>query len=219
MANNSNTTQALLPFAEIRDDCVVMRDATLRSVLLVSSINFALKGPDEQNAIIYGYISFLNSLNFPLQIIIQSRPLIIDGYLSNLKKLEKEQTNDLLRQQIADYHDFLKELLGMGQIMTKKFYVSVPFVGIKKQKKKFFERLTDAFSSASILKMSEKRFAEFRDELQKRIELVASGLTSLGLQVVQLDTQSLVELLYNTYNPELAGTQIMAQTQDLRIEN
>lgn len=212
------STQKFLSIAEIKDDVVVLRDGSVRTVLLVSSINFALKGEDEQNAIIQAYVSFLNSISFPLQIVIQSRNLNIDNYLTKLANLEKEQTNELLRMQIADYRSFLGELLELGQIMTKKFYVVVPFSGVKKEKKKFWEQLMDAFSPARTITLSRKNFEHYKEELMKRVDFVSSGLSSTGLSAVALDTQSLIELYYNTYNPEIAEAQKMADINQLRVE-
>src|SRR3989344_7813602 len=212
------STQKYLSIAEIKDDVVVLKDGSVRSVLLVSSINFALKGEDEQNAIIQSYVGFLNSLSFPLQIVIQSRNLNIDNYLTKLSNLEKEQTNELLRMQIADYRSFLGELLELGQIMTKKFYAVVPFSGIKKEKKKFWEQVLDAFSPARSITLSQKKFEHYKEELMKRVDFVMSGLSAAGLSAVPLDTQSLIELYYNTYNPEMADAQKLADVNQLRIE-
>lgn len=211
------STQQYLDIAEVRDDAVILRNGSIRAVLLVSSVNFALKGEDEQNALIYAYINFLNSLEFPLQILIQSRNLNIDGYLLKLANLEKEQTNELLRMQIADYQAFLKELLELGQIMTKKFYVIVPYSGVTEQKRKFWERLTDVFFAAKAIKMSEKHYINYREELQKRVDFVRSGLSSVELASVQLGTQSLLELFYNTYNPEMAESEKMSDINKLQI--
>jgi len=212
------STQKFLDIAEIKDDIVILKDGTVRAVLLVSSINFALKGEDEQNALIQAYISFLNTLGFPLQIVIQSRRLNIDQYLDKLLVLEKQQTNELMRRQIADYRSYLKELLDLGQIMTKKFYVTVPFMGIKKAKKKFIERLSETFRPAVAVTMSKKRYETYREELDKRINYIASGLGSIGLNAVQLDTQSLIELFYNAYNPEIVDFQKMQDVGKLRVE-
>ena len=222
MKKNSNkvnqATQNFLNIAEIKDDTVVLKDGGVRAVLLVSSVNFALKGQDEQNALIQAYVGFLNSINFPLQIVIQSRNLNIDGYLGKLKNIEKEQTNELLRRQIADYTDFLRELLDLGQIMTKKFFVAVPFSGVSQEKKKFFSQLADALSPARTISLSKKRFENYKDELDKRVDYVASGLSSMSLKTVRLDTQSLIELYYNTYNPELAEVQRLTDISKVRVD-
>lgn len=212
------STQQYLDIAEIRDNVIVLRDGTIRGVLLVSSINFALKSEDEQNAIIQGYISFLNSLDAPVQILIQSRNLNIDNYLNKLEVLEKNQTNELLKIQITDYRAFLKELLDLGQIMTKKFYVVVPFDGIKKKKKSFFERLMDVFYVAKTIKMSHKIFSQYLEELNKRVGFIRSGLESIGLISIPLETQSLIELFYNVYNPEQADLEKITEIDKLRLE-
>ena len=214
----SDSTQKYLDIAEIKDDTVVLRDGSVKSVLLVSSINFALKGDDEQNAIIQSYVSFLNSLDFPLQIVIQSRNLNIDSYLDKLRKLEKDQSNEQLRLQIVNYTDFLIELLSLGQIMTKKFYVVVPFSGIKQDKKKFIGMLMDAFSPARSISLSKKKFDHYKEGLLKRVDVVSSGLSSMGLMAMPLDTQSLIELFYNSYNPETAESQKMVDVNQLRTE-
>jgi len=211
------STQRFLDIAEIRDNLMMMRDGTLRAVILVSSINFALKGEDEQNAIIQAYVSFLNSFTFPVQIVVQSRRLNIDHYMEKLSRLEKEQTNELLRMQIADYRDFLKELLDLGEIMTKKFYVVVPFFGIEKTKKGFFSRLMETLSAAPNIKMSQKHFMQYENEIKKRVDSVRSGLSSIGLATIQLETQSLIELFYNTYNPELAESEKLVDISKLQM--
>ena len=217
-AKPTQSTQRYLDIAEIKDDTVVLRDGGVRAVLLVSSINFALKGEDEQNAIIQAYVSFLNSLSWPLQIVIQSRNLNIDGYLTKLENLEKEQTNELLRLQIADYRAFLRDLLDLGEIMTKKFYVVVPYSGASKDKKKFWEMTLDAFSPARVINLSRKKFNRCRDELMKRLDFVIGGLSSIGLKAAPLDTQSLIELFYGTYNPEVVDSQKLVDVNKLRVE-
>ena len=214
----STSTQKYLDIAEIRDDIVILRDGSVRAVLLVSSINFALKGEDEQNALLQAYIGFLNTLEFPLQIVIQSRRLNIDGYLDKLKVLEKEQTNELLRLQIADYRNFFNELLEIGKVMTKKFYVVVPYSGITRTKKNFGSRLLETFKPAVSVTMSKKRMTKYLNELSKRVDFITNGLGSIGLKSVQLDTQSLIELFYNTYNPEIAEAQKMTDINKLRVE-
>ena len=148
------TTQKYLDIAEIKEDVVVMKDGTLRAVLLVSSINFSLKSEDEQNAIIASYISFLNFLEFPLQIVIQSRKLDIDGYLDRLKKIEKEQTNELLHMQTAEYRQYVSELVEIGDIMTKRFYMVVPYNPISDKQRSWFNRFLGIFSVAKTVKLN-----------------------------------------------------------------
>jgi len=215
--NNIPSTQKYLDIGEIRSNTVIMRDNSLRSVLMVSSINFALKNEDEQNAIIGAYVNFLNNLSFPLQIVIQSRELNIEGYLNDLSKREKEQTNELLRAQTAEYVEYVKDLISMGKIMNKRFYVVIPYDPISDKKKNFFSRMTDIFNPISFIKMKEDRFQNLKKELDTRIDSVISGLSSIGLSVVELDTESLIELFYNTYNPVISANQNLSDTSELRV--
>ncbi|MDX9892789.1 MAG: hypothetical protein RB292_00030 [Patescibacteria group bacterium] len=214
----SATTQQYLDIAEIRDDVVILKDGTLRAVLLVSSLNFSLKSEDEQNAIIAAYISFLNFLEFPLQIVIQSRKLDIDGYLDHLRKLEKEQTNELLRMQTAEYRQYIGELVEIGDIMTKRFYVVVPYDPISDKQKSWFKRFLGVFSAAAEVKLSQKEFLKRRHALYQRVENIVGGLASMSLKSVVLDTQSLIELYYNTYNLDVYNKQKMVELNKLRIE-
>jgi hypothetical protein len=212
------STQKYLDIAEIRDDLVVLNDGTVRAVLLVSSINFDLKSEDEQRAIIGNYVNFLNTLDYPLQIIIQSRPLNIDDYMDRLIKMEREQTNELLRMQTADYRGFVKELLTLEKIMSKKFYVVVPYSSLTDKKRSFKSRLSAVFSSAKIVSLSRKRFEEFSVQLEKRANFIGAGLGSLGLRSQRLSTQALIELYYNSYNPDIFQKQPLEDVNKLTIE-
>jgi hypothetical protein len=212
------STQQYLDIYEVRDDIVIMKDGTLRAVLLVSSINFALKSEDEQNAIISSYVRFINSINFMVQIIVQSRELDINDYLSYLKQKEKEQTNRLLREQTSHYIDYIKELTSLGKIMNKYFYVVVPYSPLSDSHKSFFEMLSEAFKPATAIKLKEGKFAKYREALKRRIEVVMSGLASIGVSAVQLDTQGLIELYYKSYNPETARNQDLVDIKKLRVE-
>lgn len=134
----TSSTQQYLDIAEFREDTIIMRDGTLRAVVLVASINFALKSEDEQNAIISAYVGFLNNIDFPLQIVIQSRELNIDNYLLFLRQKEKEQTNELLKMQTTEYLQYVTELISLGKIMNKKFYVVVSYNPSSDKQKGFF---------------------------------------------------------------------------------
>lgn len=213
-------TQRYLDIAEIREDCVVMKDGTLRAVLMVSSINFALKSEDEQQAIIQGYMQFLNGLEFPLQVVIQSRRMNVDGYLASLKTQEETIHNELLRTQIRDYTSFIKELVELGQIMQKRFFVVVPYDPAEggEKGKGFMTKLTSAFSPAKIIKLNEKNFQSRRQTLMRQVSTIASGLGSMSLQVALLDTQGLIELYYSSYNPDVYDTEKLVDVGKLRVE-
>lgn len=213
-------TQRYLDIAEIREDCVVMKDGTLRAVLMVSSINFALKSEDEQQAIIQGYMQFLNGLDHPLQVVIQSRRMNVDGYLATLKAQEETIHNELLRTQIRDYTSFIKELVELGQIMQKRFFVVVPYDPAEgnEKGKGFMTKLSSAFSPAKIIKLNEKNFQLRRQTLMRQVSTIASGLGSMSLQVALLDTQGLIELYYSSYNPDVYDTEKLVDVGKLRVE-
>ena len=214
-------SQLFLDVAEIRDDVVILRDGTLRAVLLVSSINFALKSVDEQNAIVQAYMQFLNGLDFPIQVVIQSRRMNIDTYLRQLQASENEQQNELLKRQITDYRDFIKQLVQLGEIMQKRFYIVVPLnpaVDQSSTQKGFVQRIGDILSPVVTTKISADRFTKLNFDLGLRVNQIIGGLSSMSLNAVQLDTQSLIELLYTVYNPELFETQRMSDIGQLQLE-
>lgn len=217
--NKKPSTQKYLNIGEIRENTLIMDDNSLRSVLMVSSINFALKNEDEQNAIIGAYVNFLNNINFPLQIVIHSRELNIDEYLEALKIREKAQTNELLKAQTAEYIEYVNDLISLGKIMNKRFYVVVPYSPVADERKNFVSRLGSAFNPISVVKMREAKFVRLKKDLDRRVDNVISGLNSIGLNVVELDTQSLIELFYNTYNPVVAANQELTELKDLRVQD
>jgi len=210
--------QKFLSVAEIKQDTLIMKDGTLRAILMVSSINFSLKNEDEQNAIISAYVGFLNYLDHPLQVVIQSRELFIRPYLDDLLKREREQSNELLRTQIADYRSFVTELVEMGEIMSKNFYVVVPYDPLSNKQKSFWSRAAEVFNPITTVKMKSERFTKRKYDLEQRLRQIESGLRSIGLETVRLDTQSLVELLYATYNPDIALTERLAPLNELQLE-
>jgi type IV secretory pathway VirB4 component len=209
--------QQHLLIAEIKNDTVVMKDGTLRAVLMVSSINFALKNEDEQNAIVSAYVSFLNALDHPLQIVIQSRKLQIKPYLDKLITQERQQSNELLRAQIADYRSFVSELVALGEIMSKQFYAVVPYDPLSNKNKSFWARLTEVINPAKTVKLKGERFTQRKYDLDQRVRQIESGLTSMGLTVVRLDTQSLIELFYTTYNPDIALSEQLPPLQKMDV--
>ncbi len=212
------STQSRLHIAEIRNDTVVLKDGTMRAVLLVSSINFSLKSEDEQNAIIAGYVQFLNLLDSPLQILIQSRKLDLDGYLKNIAEKEKKQTNDLLKLQIAEYKQYISELVEMGNIMTKKFFIVVPYDPATSRSMSFWKRLGDVASPTSLIKLNQKQFLERKKGLFTLLDKILMGLSGMGLRATVLDTQSLIELFYTTYNPVTSRNEKLADLNKLNFE-
>ncbi|MBU1987413.1 hypothetical protein KKF94_01615 [Patescibacteria group bacterium] len=213
------STQKYLDIAEIKNNTVIMRDGTIRAVLLVPSINFALKSEDEQNAIIASYVSFLNNLDFVIQIVIQSRELNIDNYLEQLKQKEKEQTNRLLKMQTSEYLYYINELISMEKIMNRRFYICIPYNPLyNSERKSFFKSLFQIFSANSLVEIKKKKFETYCNILNRRIDNIQSGLASMGLNAARLDTQSLIELFYNTYNPVVSLNQKLTDVNELRVE-
>jgi len=213
---NKKTTasraQKYLLFKSIRDGVVVMKDGSLRAVLMVNSINFNLKSQDEQTALLQSYQSFLNSITFPIQIVVQSRTLDLDEYLQKLEDISKTQNNQLLQTQTLDYTEFVRELIGMANIMSKNFYVVLPYTQSIQAKGGLLSRLFRKTTGPTSL------FAEAKEELLRRANLVANGLGSLGLSNALLNTEELIDLFYATYNPDTAKRQKLFNVSNVDID-
>ncbi len=212
------TTQQRLYISAIRNDTVILKDGTLRAVLEVSSVNFALKSEDEQQAIIQGYVGFLNTLDFELQIVIQSRKLDIRKYLEALDGLAKDQTNELLRVQTLEYRQYIEELVTLSDIMEKRFYVVIPYSPFSKKRKNWWSRAQEVLFPTRVIKLAETKFDKYLKELERRVSVAASGLTSIGLKVSPLDTQHLIELYYQMYNPTRGTNKHLPPLDQLRVE-
>ena len=192
------TTQQFLAVEQIREGVIVLANKALRGVLMVSSLNFALKSEEEQNATIYQFQNFLNSLDFPVQVLTHSRRLNITGYLEKLKELEKKQENELLKVQTGEYYNFIRSLVEAGTIMTKSFYVIVPYTIFEAQGIKAPLQL---FKTAKMPTLKEKEFQRCKSQLWQRMEFVALGLRRCGLRAVPLTTEELIELLWSLHHP------------------
>lgn len=203
MSNAAASTQDHLPIAGIQDGVLIMNDASIRVVLKVEPINFDLKSEAEQNSIIYGYQGFLNSLDFPIQIVVHSRKLDLERYLINLETSQKNISNDLLRIQVEDYVGFIRRLISVANIMSKRFYLIIsyntvnPSGGISP-----IPSLLHKPSSTPVY--SQENFDQVRSEAINRANIVASGLGRLGNQITMLTTQELIEMFYSVYNPDIA---------------
>ncbi len=194
-------TQQFLEIEQIREGVLVLKNKSLRGVIMVSSLNFALKSDEEQQAIIYQFQNFLNSLDFSLEIVVQSRVLNITGYLDKLKELERKQENELLKIQTAEYQKFIKDLISGSSIMSKNFFVVVPFTLIEIPGMGATKGL---FKKTKIESPSEEQFQRAKSQLWQRMEFVALGLRRCGLQCVPLNTPELIELFWSLYHPEEA---------------
>lgn len=210
------SSQKYLEISEIKDNVIVLKNGSLRAVLMVSSINFALKSIDEQDGIIYRYQSFLNSLDFSVQIVINSRRLNIDTYLDVLREEEKKQTNDLLRMQISSYVEYINGLVKMANIVTKTFYIVVPFSLAESKDGNIKVKVTSVANAPAIM-ANRKNFEKYRDQLFQRVDHVVENLSGAGLRMTMLSTQELIELYYNLYNPESVEKKGLADIEDLDL--
>lgn len=194
---------------DIRDGVIFTKDGNLRAVLMTTSTNFALKSTEEQDAIILKYQNFINSLDFSVQILAVSRRLDISDYVLNLEHKRKEQPNELLRIQIAEYIDFIKNLIQISNIMAQSFYVVVPLSRVEKKEGGIIEKL-GLFNKKEV-GHEQKTAEELKSQLWQRVEYVAGGLGSIGIKAVPLNTQELIELFYRLYNMGAKETPILKQ--------
>lgn len=220
--NTKAATQLHMRIAEIRDNTVVLKNGGLRAVLKVSSLNFNLKSEEEQNAIMYSYQAFLNTLEFPIQIVVRSRKLDLDNYIEKLKGIAEKQTNTLLQKQTYDYADYIRRLIEYADIMEKEFYVAVPMNPARAVKQNFIEQCWEHMHPAdSILSITHrhKEFEELKKSLMQRVSAITSGLENCGLKVSQLNTSELIALFYQIYNPITARNEKIEETSGLNLQS
>lgn len=202
------SAQNILPFGEIRNNTIVLKDGGVRGILKVSTINFNLKTEDEQQSIIVAYQQFLNSLSFPIQIVIQSRKVDLDGYFQILKAQEQSITHPILKSQTQDYIAYIKKITEFADIMEKQFFVVIASDPARTQiTKNIFTSLFESLSPQDSLKKVKDRYLEFKSlsqVLQKRLDIVSGGLERCGLRVSRLLSQEVIDLLYKSYNPEIS---------------
>lgn len=210
------STQDHIPIAGVRDGVIILKDGSYRLILSVSPINFSLKSEQEQNALIFKYQSFLNSLHFPIQIVVQSKKLDLTPYLQKMQTLLKNQTNELIKIQTEDYIDFVSQLINVANIMSKKFFVGINFTPLSLPKLSFADRLLGHKVQTNVLRISNETFATHHQELMERGNQIASGLGSLGLRVQQLSTQQILEMFYNLYNPEESGKERLINLDEMQ---
>lgn len=196
-AKKAKASQDFVPIEQVRDGIIILKDGSLRAMLMASSLNIALKSNDEQAAILVQFQNFLNSLDFSVQLFVQSRELDIRPYIALLEKRYVEQQAELMKIQVREYIDFVKGFVEGSSIMTKNFFVVVPYtppmvgsrgsgLGLGGQKK-------DA-------KVTAELFEEYRSQLEQRISVVQSGLAGTGVRVAQLGTEEVIELFYKLFN-------------------
>lgn len=214
------STQRFLPIAEIRGDTVLLKNGGLRAVLLVEALNFNLKSETEQHGIISGYEGLVNTLSFPLEIVVRSAKMNIDPYLEQLRTLAKNQKNELLKTETYAYADFVERLIDVADIMQKRFYVVVPYDQSTRHKgvlEQFFGWISPDDSTAKAVQRA-RDFSEGAHGLKDRVSLVQAGLENIGLLNKRLTTHELIELYYKIYNPKTSQEQKLPADDNLKID-
>lgn len=206
---HGKSTQDTLLIAEIKDGVVIMKDGSLRGVILGSAINFDLMSSPEQEAVESAYQGFLNSLHFPVQIVIKSQKIDISSYLEKLDGLQSQQPNELLATLMEDYIANIRSLVDEVNIMDKQFYVVVPYFPLVTDQKapSLIMNIQAAFKPTPQITVTEEDFHKYKQELSQRMSLAANGMGQMGLRALSLGTQELVDLYYSWYNPDVAANQ------------
>ena len=205
MAPTPKATQEFVPIKEVRDGIIVLRNGAFRAILMTSSLNFALKSEDNQNAIISQFQNFLNSLDFSVQLFIESRKLDIRPYLALLEERRKDQPSDLMKVQTSEYIEFIKSFTENANIMTKTFFVIVPYSPAPLQGRGGVVDMAGKFLTHKEAEEKQEKkqdtFEEHRSQLLQRLSVVEQGLVRCGIRAVQLGTEEVVELFYKIFNP------------------
>ena len=206
MASKTSATQEFVPIKEVRDGIVLLKDGGMRAILLCSSLNFSLKSEDERNAILLQFQDFLNSLDFSIEIVIQSRKLDIRPYIALLEGQEKIQTNNLMKIQVREYIEFIKSFTENTNIMTKNFFIVVPYSPslVNTEGTKSIENIGSRLgfgTKKEQVAVVESDFDESRTQLEERLSVVEQGLIRTGIRVARLGTEEVIELFYKAFNP------------------
>jgi type IV secretory pathway VirB4 component len=195
------SSQQIIAVDTIREGVVVLKNRGLRAIIEAEGINFELKSPEEQQGLISAFQEFLVGLDFSLQLMAYSRRVNIDEYLKRISALEQTEENELVKNYIPDYASFLEELLRQYNIMTKKFYLVIPFYPAVISSSAFKSILPGGVHPSSAKADSEEEFFRGRSQLETRINVIINGLSRMGIQARVLSTEELVDLFYNLYNP------------------
>lgn len=216
---NPNSTQNTLHISEIRDGIVIMSDGSFRAVVMCKSINFDLMSPQEREGIEYAYQGFLNSLYFPVQIFIRSQRIDIRPYIAKLDKIRSEHDNMLLALLMEDYISFISEVAEQANIMDKRFYIVIPYfpVGdigaIANASRSFIDNIFGKKQDHIVI--NEETLEKAKTELRNQTQSVIAALMQAGIHALPLDTQELIELYYDAYNPDTATRQPLKNFDEL----
>lgn len=196
-------TKQFVGIQEIRDDVLILKDGSLRQIVQIGSTNFELKSQDEQLAILAGFRDLLNALDFSLEIMVMSRKLNVGKYLEFLNQVIEAQQNELMRIQAVEYSRFVKELTQLANIMSKNFFVVIPFYIGPRVKGGMIQTIKSIFKPAGAAKFNPEEFESYRTQLSQRVNLAYENLAGLGLGAKVLQKEELTNLFYRLYNPEV----------------
>ncbi len=217
MAKNVVPSQEFVEIKTIKEGVIVLKNGGLRKILAVDGINIALKSTEEQKIIASAFQSFLNAIDFSIEIVVHSREMDLASYIKHLEGKLSEEKNELLSSQLREYIMFLQSLSVNGNTMKKQFFVVVPYTPPQITQKGIlnFLKLGNNKNKESIkLSFEDKKF-----QLEERVRVVKEGLSSIGLEVLELSTKEIVELFYNLYNPgliERTNLEILKQASDYK---
>ena len=203
MATAAKTTQEFVPIQEIRDGVIILKSGGMRSLVLASSLNFALKSQDEQASILMQFQNFLNSLDFSIQIFIQSKKLDIRPYIALLESRYKDQVSELMKIQVREYIEFVRTFVENTNIMSKSFFIVVPYdpVSANLSNNPLSRMLPGKNKGKSAQETASSQFTEYRSQLEQRVAVVEQGLVRCGIRTAELGTEEVVELYYKLFNP------------------
>ncbi len=198
-----SSTKNLVEVADIQGNVVLLKNGSLRAVIEVSAINFELRSEGEQMGILQNFQNFLNSVDFPLQIVMNSRQLNMDIYIKSLEGVVESSQNELLKIQALEYSKFIKELLDLSHIMSKKFYVVLPFYIYEAPSKAgLLESVKSIFNPGGVVKQIDPTQLEtYRTQLMQRVDLIMDGLSGLGVKSRLMEQAELTDLFFSLYNP------------------
>jgi len=205
MPPQKNTTQGFVSLRDIKDNVVILKNGQMNMVMLASSINFALKSLNEQEAILRQFQSFLNTIDFSIQFYVQSRRLDITPYLEVLASREDSQDNELMKIQLREYMQFIKTFISEVDVMSKSFFIVVPYTPVSANLQGGLGGIKEALGGKKNVYFDDKNFEEHKFQLEQRASLVEQGLSSIGVRTIMLQNEELVELYYHIFNPGEVG--------------
>ncbi|MBT3835556.1 hypothetical protein HOF56_04920 [Candidatus Peribacteria bacterium] len=221
-ASEATAVQRFLPIAEIKQNTVLLKNGGMRAVVAVGSMNFSLKSEDEQQAIVTSYQQFLNTLSFPVQMLVRSTQLNVDAYIKDLEERAGKQENPLLKEQTLDYAKFIEKLVDVSEIMQKRFYCIVPMDAAGAKSLSFFQKYMSWLTPGDTKEkaLSRKRqFEESTTKLKDRVNMVETGLENIGVTTERLNTAELIELFYSAYNPQTSQEQKIGDPDALNTKD